>query len=699
MTILSHGPVPKGAKSLADVGNVRRVAVATDRSETADRAVEWAAALAMGIGAELLIIQVVPSGPPGTTEAGAAAATRVHGASSDLARIAIDLAGVRGKAKVVVSDDPAKAIVQAAEDARADVLVVGNAGMQGRTQFLLDNVPNRISHSARCTVVIVNTGSAPPPSTKGARDDLAAAPEPPLLLGRAATIGRIMAKHGLRELFGSKGQDQRTRARALRSALEELGPTFSKLGQILSTRPDLLPPVFIEELASLQDNVPPLTEREVVEVMEQELRVPWEDVFESIDPKPMAAGTIAQVHSAMLQDGTRVVVKVQRPGAREDIERDLGLLEMFARKAGARPGLKQVVDLEAIAEHLSSSLQRELDFRSEASNIERMRGILAPYPRLAVPDVYDAYTTERLLVLRFVDGAALRTAPEGAERKEAARQLLESYYRQVLTEGFFHADPHPGNLLWADGTIYFLDFGMVGEIGPDLRRNLMMLLLAFWQEDATFLTDITLVIAEQDQRQDIDVARFEREMGELLTRYRNMSLHDIQLGPILQEMTEIAVRHDVPLPASLTLTTKALAQVQLAVAQLDPDLDPFAVAGSFLGRNLLSKIRENADPRSLFYTSQKLAVRIGRSIEALERLTGARPGPKLQVQFRGLEGLENDVQRAGRRLSLAFLAASALIGTGMLAGHASIPSWAPITTGSAGGVFSFALVVDLVRRR
>lgn len=699
MTILSQGPVPKGAKSLADVGNVRRVAVATDRSETADRAVEWAAALAMGIGAELLIIQVVPPGPPGTTEAGAAAATRVHGSSSDLARIAIELAGVRGKAKVVVSADAATAIVQAADEARADVLVVGNAGMQGRTQFLLDNVPNRISHSARCTVIIVNTGSVPPSSTKPARDDDASEPEAPLLLGRAASIGRIMAKHGIRELFGAKGQDQRARARALRSALEELGPTFSKLGQILSTRPDLLPPVFIEELASLQDNVPPLTEREVVEVMEQELRVPWEDVFASIDPKPMAAGTIAQVHSATLQDGTRVVVKVQRPGAREDIERDLGLLEMFARKAGGRPGLKQVVDLEAIAEHLSSSLQRELDFRSEASNIERMRAILAPYPRLAVPDVYEAYTTQRLLVLKFIDGAALRTAPEGPERKEAARQLLESYYRQVLTEGFFHADPHPGNLLWADGTIYFLDFGMVGEIGPDLRRNLMMLLLAFWQEDATFLTDITLVIAEQDQRQDLDVARFEREMGELLTRYRNMSLHDIQLGPILQEMTEIAIRHDVPLPASLTLTTKALAQVQLAVAELDPDLDPFAVAGSFLGRNLLSKVRDNADPRSLFYTSQKLAVRIGRSIEALERLTGARPGPKLQVQFRGLEGLENDVRRAGRRLSVAFLAASALIGTGMLAGHANVPSWAPITTGAAGGAFSLALVLDLIRRR
>ena len=699
MTILSPGPVPKGTRSLADVGNIRRVAVATDRSETADRAVQWAAAFAMSIGAELLIIQVLPTGARGTTEAGAAAGTRARSAASELSSIAAELAGVRGKARVLVDDDAAKVIVSTAEEAGADVLVVGNAGMQGRTQFLLDNVPNRISHSARCTVIIVNTGSIPAVPGKPPREDTEEEPEPPLLLGRATRIASVMARHGLRELFGAKGQDQRARARGLRSALEELGPTFCKLGQILSTRPDLLPPAFIEELASLQDHVPPLPERRVVEVMEQELRVPWEDVFASIDPEPLAAGTIAQVHTATLQDGTRVVVKIQRPGAREDIERDLGLLEMFARKAGGRPGLKQVVDLEAIAEHLSSSLQRELDFLTEATNIERMRAILEPYPRLAVPDVFDAYTTQRLLVLRFIDGGSLRTAPEGRERKEAARQLLESYYRQVLNEGFFHADPHPGNLLWFDGTIYFLDFGMVGEIGADLRRNLMMLLLAFWQEDATFLTDITLVIAGQDQRQDIDVGRFEAEMSELLTRYRNLSLRDIQLGPILQEMTEIAIRHDVPLPASLTLTTKALAQVQLAVAELDPELDPFAVAGSFLGRNLLAKVREGFDPRSLFYASQKLSLRVSRSIEALERLTGARPGPKLQVHFRGIEGLETDVRRAGRRLSLAFLSAGALIGTGMLAGHPSLASWVPITVGSAGGAFSLALVIDLLRRR
>src|SRR5213078_1984195 len=189
------------------------------------------------------------------------------------------------------------------------------------------------------------------------------------LLGRAARVASVFAKYGLRETRGS-GDSQEVRARRLRDALEELGPTFAKLGQILSTRPDLLPPEFIEELSTLQDDVAPLTEAEVVQVMEEELGVPWEDVFESIDPQPLAAGTIGEVHRARLEGGARVVVRVQRPGAAEEIERDLGLFALFAEKAEGREALSGLVDIPAVVEHLSSSLRRELDFREEAANIE-----------------------------------------------------------------------------------------------------------------------------------------------------------------------------------------------------------------------------------------------------------------------------------------------------------------------------------------
>ena len=220
------------------------------------------------------------------------------------------------------------------------------------------------------------------------------------LLGRAARIGRVMARHGLRDRGGSPHD----RARGFREALEELGPTFAKLGQVLSTRPDLLPPEFVEELASLQDQVPPMSEAAVVAVMEEELGVPWEDVFESVESRPLAAGTIGQVHKARLESGEDVAIKVQRPTAREEILRDLGLLALFAEKTQNRPVFRQIVDVPAVIDHLSTSLQRELDFTQEAANVERLREVLAPFSRLDVPRVHERYTSGRLLVLEWIEG-------------------------------------------------------------------------------------------------------------------------------------------------------------------------------------------------------------------------------------------------------------------------------------------------------
>ena len=367
---------------------------------------------------------------------------------------------------MTAGEDPSAAIVAAAEAEKADVLVVGNLGMSGRKEFLLGNVPNRVSHNARCTVVIVNTAEEPKQRSvepQVTETELAGGQ----LTARAARIAPIVAKHGLRQPArttppGPPGCARRSRSSARPSA---------KLGQILSTRPDLIPPEVAEELAHLQDDVPPLTEAEVVQVMEEELGVPWEDVFESIEPEPLAAGTIGQVHRARLEGGDRVVIKVQRPDAAEEIERDLGLFALFAEKAEGREALSGLIDIPAVVEHLASSLRRELDFREEASNIERMREVLEPYPRLARPRRADAALDEAAAR----DGRDLRagrcaTPPRATQRREAAQQMLESFYRQVLTEGFFHADPHPGNLLWADDRIYLLDLGMVGTLDEETRK-------------------------------------------------------------------------------------------------------------------------------------------------------------------------------------------------------------------------------------
>jgi ubiquinone biosynthesis protein len=699
-----------GGNGSSGAPGVARVMVGTDRSETAERAVRWAAAFADAYSAELHVVQVVIPLHPADTEHGTAEVTRARAAADELQTYATTIAGARGFAHVVIDDDPALAIVHATEEHDIDVLVVGNAGMAGRKEFLLGNVPNRISHNARCTVIIVNTTrdgevtTVKRPSTT-IRSSAVETPTEPHLMSRGTKIATVFAKHGLKELFGRPDADgavgRRRQAKRLRSSLEELGPTFAKLGQILSTRPDLMPSEFIEELATLQDNVPPLTEEQVVRVMEQELGVPWEDVFETIDPQPLAAGTIAQVHRATLADHTKAVVKVQRPDAKEQIEQDLALLEVFAEKVADRPGLKQVVDMQAVFEHLSESLHRELDFRREAENIDRMGSVIEDFTRLRVPVVHADYSTSRLLVMQDIGGGPATSAPEGPARREAARQLLESFYKQILVDGFFHADPHPGNLMWQpeEETLYFLDLGMIGEVGPDLREHMMLLLMAFWQQDVGFLTDVTLMLTGAINRTDLDVEAFQEELGGLMARNRGVSLKEIQLGPVLQEMTEIALRHDVALPASLTLTAKALAQMQLAAATLDPDVDPFDVAGKFLMRNLVRGMGAKFDPKTLFYQAQRFKVRFEKVVEAIERLIGARPGQKLEVNFRAAS-LETTIRRAGRRLAISLTAGAAILATALTAVSSDrVARWVPVAFGVISAGLLLALLVDLIRKR
>jgi ubiquinone biosynthesis protein len=675
---------------------IKRILVAADGAQATTLAVAWAADMAERYAADVLVVKVIApehllGGPNGGVSA----------AESEFAALVQSAGGTRAVSRVLFEADPSAAILRIADQEKVDVVVVGNVGMGGRKEFLLGNVPNRISHNARCTVVIMNSaeddGSVPP------TDDVVEGSYGPVageLLGRTAHIGRVMAQLAAKELFGGTGKREdriAAGAKRFRDALEELGPTFAKLGQILSTRPDLLPRAVIEELATLQDRVAPLSEAEVVAVMERELRVPWEDVFQRIEPEPMAAGTIAQVHRATLANGDRVVVKIQRPNAETDILRDLRLLELFSEKASARSEFRRVVDLPAMIGQLSDSLRKELDFRHEAANADRLRTILAPFARLAVPKLYSELSTARLLVMEEVQGVPVRDAPQGPARKEAARQLLESFYEQVLDQGFFHADPHPGNLMWADDKIYFLDLGMAGELSPQLREMLLLLLLAFWQEDSAFMAEVMLALAEE-RSPLLDLHAFRDDMRELITKFRQLSLSELRLGPLLQQMTQISLRHGVRLPAALALAGKAFGQMQLATAELDPDLDPFSVAGSFLTKRVLTRVRALANPEGLFYKAEKFRVRVERLIEAIEGLTGARPGRNLQVDFRGTQGIEDTIRRLGRRLALAVIAGAFVIATGLAVGLGQPSSWFTFALAGAGGLLVLGLLADIARR-
>jgi ubiquinone biosynthesis protein len=663
--------------------------VATDQSDTATRAVQWAAEMSGKYAAELLVLQVVP--PEHLTAR--------EGAVDDLAAFTRQVCGERGRPLLVYDSDPAEAIVRVCEQERVDLVVVGNVGMRDRTEFLLGSVPNQVSHNARCSVVIVNTTLNGASTTPRQTARAAAEPSESQLLGRAAHVARIFARYGLRGVMHGGKDNEAERARRFRSALEELGPTFAKLGQILSTRPDLLPAAVVAELADLQDHVAPLTEAEVVAVMEAELKVPWEDVFASIEPDPLASGTIAQVHRATLVGGERVVVKVQRPTAETEITQDLGLLRRFAEKTASRPAFQQVVAVPAVIDHLSSSLVRELDFRHEAANIERMREVLAPFSRLSVPEVQAGLSTRRLLVLQEIQGIPLLEAPDGEARREAARQLVEAYYQQVLTAGFFHADPHPGNLMWWNDTIYLLDLGMVGEVDAGMRESLLLLLLAFWQEDTSFLAEAMLGLATGPPPPDFDQDAFASELASVLATYRHVSLKELRLGPLLQQLTEISVRHRLRLPSSLALIGKAFGQMQLAAAELDPTLDPFTVAGSFYLRQLTASMRAAANPTHLFYESQKLRVRATRLLEGMERTLGVRGGTGLQVDFRGARELTAAIGLAGRRIAVGLAAATAIVGTAVTASAAHSAAWATAVFGAAAVLLTGGLLIDVFRRR
>ena len=688
----------------------RRILAVIDQAPAADPVAWWSADWARHEGAELLLVRVEPPESADAGDAGDGATIRggatLIDVDSELTDAARHLVGDAGRGFWIRAADAAEAIVHFAAEERCEMIVCGNEGMHGRREFLLHNIPNRISHLAHCSVVLINTA---PGEDDGSRSRFHhhrpaptahAAPEvfEGHMLGRAAEIGRMLALLGAREAVSQRRHrgDVKREARLLRESLEQLGPTFEKLGQMLSTRPDLLAPEFIEELSALQNNVPPLSHAEVVQVMEQELHVPWEDVFETVSDEPLAAGTIAQVHHAILCTGEHVVIKVQRPSAEEEMGKDLALLRLFAERAAGLESLDRVVDLPAIIEHLSDSLQRELDFTQEAANLKRMGEVLEPYTRLRAPHVYDNFSSHRLLVMEEVMGSPIAAAPSGPERSEAAHQLVESYYEQVLVAGFFHADPHPGNLLWSGGQIVFLDLGMVGHLDEHTRDLLGFLLLSFWHEDVAFLADTLLLLAERHG--NVDQESLRSELAELVHRYRHAMLEQLQLGPMLTDLTQLCIRNDIRMPASLALIGKALGQMQLAAAQLDASIDPFGIAGRFFAKHLTRNVRDLLGPQRVYYNAQKLRLRATALLDAVERLVGAKPGFEPSITLKGTERLETVLRQAGRRLAAGITAAAAFLICGVTAsfGHVTLAlTW---TFAAVGILFALWLLTDLVRR-
>jgi ubiquinone biosynthesis protein len=381
--------------------------------------------------------------------------------------------------------------------------------------------------------------------------------------------------------------DAMTNPRRLRRALEELGPTFIKFGQILSTRSDVMPPEYLEELSYLQDEVPPVSWEEAKEVVESELEVPIEDLFAQVDPVPIASASLAQVHVARLVGGEEVVVKIQRPNLEKTVNLDLDIIYDLAQTAQQRISAASRFEVGDLAEEFASALRTEMDFRREAWNADRFRKNFEDEKHLYVPKIYWDYSTKRLLVMERLRGIkidnleALKAA--GYSPQRLSGHAADFALKEVLIDGFFHADPHPGNMLIMPGEVIgVLDFGTVGRLDEKDRANLARLFIAAVQLDAEAIVDQLQRMGVADYR--VDRVGLERDLKRILTRYYGLPIYEIDAQEISKAVQPLLYEYKLYIPTDYYLLMKTVIMMQGVGLTLDPDFDIFEAAQPYIGK-------------------------------------------------------------------------------------------------------------------
>jgi ubiquinone biosynthesis protein len=430
----------------------------------------------------------------------------------------------------------------------------------------------------------------------------------PRHLNRYRKIAEVMARHGFGAIVAEMGlggalnlprrllrrepmpETRRTSAQHLREALEELGPTFVKLGQIASTRPEILPPAFLQELSKLQDDVPPAPWEEIKPVLEEELGRPMEEVFLAFDPEPIASASLAQVYAAILEDRTQVVVKIQRPNIERTIATDLSIINDMARLASERLAWTAAYDPVGLAEEFSIALKAELDYGREGRNADRFRVNFADAPYIYVPKVYWRYSSRRVLIQERISGIKPdnieRLDAEGYDREELAMHAARFIIQEILEDGYFHADPHPGNLVILPGNIIgLIDFGTVGYLDDTDRANLIRLYVAVIQFDVEAI--VSQLVRMRVAGPDVDEYGLKRDLRRLLRKYYGMPLKDIAVNEILAEIQPIIFEYRLKIPSDYWLLLKTLVILEGVGKRLAPDFDVFAVSAPFVRRFLI----------------------------------------------------------------------------------------------------------------
>lgn len=513
-----------------------------------------------------------------------------------------------------------------------------------------------------------------------------ATPAPPAgQLRRLRDITQVLVKFGFQDVaarlrlvprprrsaFKAGRPSERTAtARRLRQAMEELGPTFVKFGQALSTRADLLPADFITEFSKLQDDVPPMPDGMAESTIAAELGRSVAELFASFDPVPIAAASIAQVHRATLGSGERVAVKVRRPGISAIIEGDLAILGQLGRLADRYLGDAELLQPTQLVRQFARAIRREQDLGREGRTIDRIRQQFAGDDTVFVPRVYWDRTTAAVLTMEFVDGVKvsdLRASGDGYDRGVVARRGANAILRQVLKHGLFHADPHPANLFVLPGNVVcFLDFGTVGRLDRQMRDRLASLVHAIVREDAGRMAEAVLTIAEPVG--DISTAEFRQDLTEILDTYSSVALNDLGAGELLLEAAAVMTRHRLRFPPDLMLLAKAFTTIEGVGRQLDPSFKLVEHAKPLVEEVLRDRLSPSAVAARLGEAGRDVAETIqGIPREVRELLTKVRRD-RLQIQFvhKNLDYFVQEMDRSSNRLSFAVVIAALIVGSSLI---------------------------------
>jgi ubiquinone biosynthesis protein len=505
-------------------------------------------------------------------------------------------------------------------------------------------------------------------------------------LGRISEIAQVAVKHGFGYFFETHrltdllpGRTRVTldgapseRGQHLREMLDELGPTFVKFGQLLSTRPDIVPPDILVELQALQDDVRPFPYEDVERVIREELELSVEQLFTDFEETPVAAASIGQVHRATLPNGHRVAVKVQRPNAPRQVEADLALLYQAAKIAKERVRSLDFIDPRQLVDEFARSIRQELDYRLEARNAEAFHHRFAGHPHVRIPRVYWSYTRARVLTLELLEGVQLADLPQEAwsmeERRRLAYLMTETWMTMIFRHGFFHGDPHPANIFVLDegGVIGLVDFGQVGKLSDDDMSKLTRLFIDAANEQIEQLPRrlSELGVRYPKEREE----QFVAELREMYYRYYGASLSEIDPLQVIREAFQLIYRLNLRLPTRFVLLDKAIATLGSVGVDLYPDFNVFEVAKPY-ARSLML---ERYTPRRMLARARTEGVELARIARTMpfqvhDFLEEIRDG-QIEVGFvhKGLDEFMHKVNIAFNRLVIAMVVAGGLIGSSLI---------------------------------